>query len=321
MPSNADVTVRPYQPGDEIEINGGFNTVFGVHRSLDEWRWKFPEQPEGRHIMLAVDPTGRVLAHYGALAMRFQFGTERVRAGQIVDAYSREEVRGTRVFSTCYEHFITAYGGPKELPLMFGFPGRRHYEMGLKALKYVPISSAPFWSRGVRRRLALAGWRQEVREGFDAQAVADLWRRAAVRYRVAAVRDAGWLARRYRGRPGVDYVHISAWRHGKIQAWAVARAQDGTLRWADLIWDGEDAGSLAALDGALDRLARRHACARLELWLGGDPTAERALESRGWSRQECPQDLLMVARTFMPVVDLDAMRRGCYVTMGDSDLV
>lgn len=321
MPSNADVTLRPYRPGDEIEINEGFNTVFGVRRSLDEWRWKFPDQPEGRYIMLTVAPTGRVLAHYGAVAMQVQFGNERVRAGQIVDAYSREDVRGTRVFSTCYEHFIKLYGNPEGLPLMFGFPGRRHYEMGLKALEYVPISSVPFWSREARRRLSLASWRYRVREGFDAHAIENLWRRAGTRYDVAAVRDAEWLTRRYRGRPGVNYLHLSVWRHGKVQAWAVTRAQEGTLRWADLIWDGEDVGSLAALDRTLDRLASLHACPRLELWLGGDPTAERALEGYGWSRQPSPYDLLMVARSFKSVVDLKRMQRCCYVTMGDSDLV
>ncbi|OYW07178.1 MAG: hypothetical protein B7X11_00350 [Acidobacteria bacterium 37-65-4] len=300
----AKVTFRPYRPGDEVAINEGFNAVFGLQRSLDEWRWKFPEQPEGRFIMLAVDPSGRVLAHYGAVVGRVQFGDRTVRAGQIVDAYSREEVRGTRVFSTCYEHFISAFGNPEGLPLMFGFPGRRHYDMGLKALKYIPICSVPYWSRRVRRRIILPAWRFEVRHGFDGDEVNDLWRRAAFRYDVTVVRDVGWLARRYRERPGVEYQHLSVGQRGHTRAWAVARAQDGVLRLA-----------------ALDRLASRLRCARLELWLGNDTSAERTLYDRGWRRQPCPLDMLMVARSFSPLVDLDRMQRGCYVTMGDSDLV
>jgi hypothetical protein len=317
----AEVTYRPYRPGDEIQINDGFNRVFGLNRSIEEWRWKFPEQPEGRFIMLAVGSSGRVLAHYGAVVGRVQFGDRTVRAGQIVDAYSREEVRGTRVFSTCYEHFISAYGNAEGLPLMFGFPGRRHYEMGLKALKYIPICSVPYWSRRARRRITLPAWRFEVREGFDGDEVNDLWRRAALRYDVTVVRDAGWLARRYRERPGVEYQHLSVRQRGHTRAWAAARAQESVLRLADLIWDGDDPRVLAVLDQALDRLASRLRCARLELWLGNDAGAERALYDCRWRRQLCPLDMLMVARSFSPLVDLDRMQRGCYVTMGDSDLV
>jgi hypothetical protein len=316
-----DITFRPYRDGDEGPINDGFNEVFGLNRSLEEWRWKFPERPEGRWIMLAVGADGRVLAHYAAVAMQVQFGRESVRAGQIVDAYSRKEVRGTRVFSACYERFIEAFGAAASLPLMFGFPGRQHYEMGLKVLKYVLIGSVPYWLRDSGRRASRAGWRFKIREGFDAVAVDDLWRRAAARYDVAAVRDAAWLARRYGGRPSVEYAHLSAWRNGRAHAWGVVCALGGTLRWVELVWDGETDLALVAIDRAVVGLARRLQCTSLELWLGGDPGAERALGSLGWARHPCPQDMLLVARTFEQRVDLDRMQRGFYLTMGDSDLV
>lgn len=316
-----EVLYRTYRAGDEVQINDGFNEVFGLNRSLDEWRWKFPEHPEGRWIMLAVDPGGRVLAHYAALAMQVRFGREHVRAGQIVDAYSRMEVRGTRVFSSCYERFIDSFGKPDGLPLMFGFPGRKHYEMGLKALKYVPIGSVPFWVRESRWRPSLAARRFEIKQGFDAHAVDDLWGRAAERYDVAAVRDSGWFARRYAGRPAVEYLHLSAWRKGRAHAWAVTRADAGTLRWVELVWDGQVPGALVAIDRALGVLARRLSCTNLELWFGGDPMAEKTLGRLGWVRRPCPQDMLLVARSFDSRVDLNRMQRSFYLTMGDGDLV
>ena len=101
----------------------------------------------------------------------------------------------------------------------------------------------------------------------------------------------------------------------------MTRAQEGALRWAELVWDGEDVGALVALDRSLDRLARRLSCTGLELWLGGDSVAEQTLERGGWMRRECPQDMLIVARSFDERVDLRRMQRNLYVTMGDSDLV
>ena len=51
----ADFVIRPCVAGDEIAINAGFNRVFGLHRSLAEWQWKYQEEPEGRWIIIAVD--------------------------------------------------------------------------------------------------------------------------------------------------------------------------------------------------------------------------------------------------------------------------
>ena len=272
--------------------------------------------------MLAVDLGGRVLAHYAAVAMQFRFGREQVRAGQIVDAYSRTEVRGTRVFSSCYERFIEAFGTPAGLPLMFGFPGRKHYEMGLKALKYVPIGSVPYWVRESR-------WRAVVR----GQAFRDQARlRCACRGRpVAACVPALRCGRRARlelvcaplrtgGRRWSTHTSRRGETAGRRPGRSCAPTR-GTLRWAELVWDGESAGALVAIDRALVRLARRHSCTNLELWFGGDPAAERTLGRVGWARHPCPQDVLLVARTFDTRVDLDRMQRGLYLTMGDADLV
>jgi len=41
----------------------------------------------------------------------------------------------------------------------------------------------------------------------------------------------------------------------------------------------------------------------------------------GWVRRPCPQDMLLVARSFDSRVDLNQMQRSFYLTMGDGDLV
>src|SRR5664280_331763 len=88
-----DIVFRTYRPGDETAINDGFNRVFGVNRSLDEWRWKYPAKPEGFWILLACDSNGTLLVHYGVIPVRLQAGAVTFRGGQIVDVYSVEGVR------------------------------------------------------------------------------------------------------------------------------------------------------------------------------------------------------------------------------------
>jgi len=314
---NGEVVIRPYREGDEVSINEGFNRTFGTRRELAEWHWKYPAEPEGRWIMLAVEAGGRVLAHYGAVASRFRCGEATVRAGQITDAYALPEVQGKKVFSECYEAFIQAFGRPGALPLMYGFPTVKHYHMGVTVLKYVPLGPVPLL-RYQGGRLGV-GLFERVRAGFDAAAVEDLWGRASARYRFGNVRDASWLGRRYAGRPGVSYVHLSVWRGGRPEAWGVVREMGDRLVWVDLVWDGERERALAVLARKVARRAVRRGVPA-ELWLRGDAVAEAVLTRCGFRRHD-GEAARAVARSFEPVVDLDAIRTGWYVTAGDSDLV
>ena len=317
-----DVTYRPYRPGEEVAINNGFNRVFGLARTLEEWRWKYALDTTAPWIMLALDGEDRLLASYSAIVVPMRLGGGPLNVGQPVDVYSVPEVRGTRVFTACYEAFCSRFGGPGNLPLIYGFPGGRHYAMGLKLLQYELLRQVGYWRRGARPtrpRLPLS--RTSVRLGFDAGSADDLWRRAAERYPFATIRDGGWLSRRFTGRPGVEYEHLAVHERGTVRAWGVAVPAAGTLRLAELVWDGESARTLAALDRELDAVADRHGCGQVETWLSGDPQAERALEALGWSRCEEPNDLHLVIRSFDEGIDSKAMAERFYLTMGDADLV
>ncbi len=322
----ADFTVRAYTAGDEVAINAGFNRVFGLHRAPTEWRWKYQEEPEGRWIMITVDEAERVIGHCGAVPMRMQVGQLRVRAGQLVDNFTRPEARhglgAARVYLRTVESFFASFGGPSGLALLFGFPGERHLRLGLARLGYdrMPPQSVGYWVRSAHRRKELQTG-HEIRQGFDPDAIDELWRRSAPRYEVAAVRDSTWLKRRFTGRPGVEYVHLSAWRQGRVRAWAVVRVQPPVTRWAELVWDGEDPAALAALDRAITSGSLAVKLERLDMWLMGDELAAEVLRRLGWEQRKHPDRLSLVARSFHPDIDVTTFPGRFYVTMGDSDLV
>jgi hypothetical protein len=314
-------TFRPYAPGDEAAINRGFNEVFGLQRPLQEWEWKFAALPEGRWILVAVDPRGEVVAHYGAVPVRFQVDGEVLRAGQPVDVFClrRPDLVHAMVFVRLVREFYRVFGGPERLALLFGFPSERPLRLGKAKMSYGDPAPVPVWRRGtVGRR---SWWtRHAVKPGLDAAAADRLWQRSAARYPVATVRDGTWLQRRYTGRPGVEYAHLSAWKRGEVHAWAVLRLLDGVARWVDLVWDGEDPRALAALDDAAGRLARRWGAAEIEMWLANDAAAEVVFSARDWASTPHPQ-VKLTALSFQPGVDGNDVVRRYYLTMGDSDLV
>lgn len=322
----SDIVLRPYRSGDEIAINDGFNRIFELARPLSEWHWKYPAEPEGRWLMLALDERGTLLAHYGAVPVRLRIGAREVRAGQIGDVYTVPETRhglaAARTYLRTVKAFFAEFGAPEKLAILYGFPGERALRLGLARLGYdqmVP-QPVPVWCRPVRWRGRI--WTGHgVRAAFDDRGLDDLWQRAACRYRVAAIRDAAWCARRFRGRPGVEYLHLTAHRRGRVRALAVLRFIGEVAYWCELVWDGEDARALAALDKAAAALARSRGAARIEMWLAGDGAAERVFSELGWVRGSHPAGLVMVARSFHADFDVAGFPGAFYLTMSDADLV
>jgi len=329
------VRIRTYREGDGPAICRGFERVFGQPRTREEWAWKHPPATRGETVMIA-ERDGEVLAHFAALPVSLRVDGRTVRAGQAVDVYS---TRRPGVFLRLVDRFYAELCGPGRLELLYGFPGDRHFRLGVRRLRYSQPVPVPFWTRtlgsrdpgtglgtGEGRRSALRRWagrlrRGGVSRGFNQAAVEDLWRRAAARYPVAAVRDRGWIGRRFVGRPAVDYRHLLVQHRGRCAALAVVRVADGVLHWAELVWDGRQPETLAALDDEAIAVAREAGVSECRLWLGRDPAAEAVLESQGWRRATEPQDLHVGAVSFLP--DLDALEvcRRLYLTMGDADLV
>lgn len=331
MTSPGNVRIRRYRPGDGPAINRGFERVFGKTREIEEWEWKFPVG-EREETILVAEEDGEVLAHFAAVPVSLQVDGRRIRAGQVVDVYS---VRRQGLFLRLVDRFYEELCGPGRLELIYGFPGQRHFRLGVRRLRYSEPVPVGFWSRRVEPgdrslgrpgRALRGGWRAwasgvTLGEAVAPAAVDRLWARASSRLPVCAVRDRVWIGRRFADRPGVDYLHRGVRRRGEPAALAVLRLEGSLLHWAELVWDGEDRRTLRELDAEVDRIARRAGARECRLWLAGDPVAEAVLEERGWRPGTEPQDLHLGAVSFLADLDPLAVCRRLYLTMGDADLV
>lgn len=305
MTADPALEIRALRPTDEPAVRDGFERAFGVRRSLEEWRWKFDPRPHGRAIEVAFDARGELVAHYAALPVEMQRQERHFLAGQIVDVFTRRKLglfRRRGPLTRTIESLVARCCGPGRLELLYGFPSLRALELGRATGVYpaeaaVPRLQAPLAPVAPPSRLA----RRLVQRGFDASGLDALWSAAALRYPLAAVRDAAWYRRRFLDRPGVAYEQLGVRRRGRPAAWAVVRAEPERLRWADLVWDGESA-------------------ADLELWLSGDDEAAGVLRDLGWRAEPHPE-LRLAARSFVADLEHQELVRRLYLTLADSDLV
>ncbi len=324
----ADATIRRLAADDGAAVNEAFNAVFGAGRTVEEWRWKFLGAGRAPRACIALDSGGGVLGQYAGLPVAMQVGGETVTAAQIVDVLVRSEGRrglgAVRLFRRLVTGFVERFCGPEGVALTYGFPGPRHgrlVDLGAGALgdDAMPPFPVRLWRRGHGRRGA---WitRHEVAGGWSETMQDALWARASARYDVAMVRDAAWARWRY-GRPGAVYEFLWAVRRGRPAAQAVLRRTGDTLQVVDLVWDGWHEGALGALDRAVGRRVRACGAAAAELWVEGDPAAERVLSGLGWTAAPDPRGVRCMAYGFHPGFAAATLAARFFVTMADSDLV
>lgn len=328
--TESEITIRPFEPGDEERVNQGFNEAFRLARPLAEWAWKFPPEPEGRLIMIA-ERDGDILAHYAGVEVRFQIDGRVWNAAQIVDVYSARKARGsfTRrgVWVQTVDSFFDTFGRSGRTPLLFGFPSPRPLRLGVLQLGYDAMTPQPIRylvrrrqgsASGLRRRL----YRAELARDWEPR-LDRLWGDVAGQYPVAVVRDAEHAVRRLAGRPGVQYHRFLIFPRFSFRAVAFAafRIDGGRVRWVDLVWNHDHPGALDLVCHLSAGLTAQTGAELEEMWLNGDDEGRARLERQSFVEEPEPGKLVMVARAFDPAVDLVAMAEKVYLTMGDSDLV
>ena len=327
--SETDLTIRCFRPGDEVAINEGFNRAFRRQRSLAEWAWKFPPDPDGRLIVLA-EQRGELVAHYAALPTRFRVDGRVWGGGQIMDVFATRSARsgmarrGAMVATA--EEFFDRIGRSGRHPFLYGFPGARHRRQGSLQLGYDEMGFQPivYLSRHVAgaaapRRLA---YRAEPARDWEPRLDA-LWSRAASGYPVTAVRDAAWALRRLAGHPSIRYHRFLVFprlSHRPV-AFVAFRTDDGRCRWVDLVWDHDHPGAMDLLAHLSAVLAAQTGAGLEELWLNGDDDGRARLEANGFECAREPADLAFGGRSFHTDLDLSTVAGRAYLTMADADLV
>jgi len=325
-----DVTVRPLAPGEEAALNDAFNAAFSQQRSLEEWAWKFPPEPDGRAIRVA-ELGGELIAQYAGVPARVQVDDRVWSAVQIVDVFSTRAARaalfGRRgVWVRTVDAFIEDIGQSGRAPLFYGFPSARARRLGTLELGYYtvepPIAELSRRVAPSPRGLRACAYRAEPSPDWEPR-LDLLWARVRRDYPVAVVRDAAYALRRYAGHPHVRYHRfVILPRVGRrALAWVVFRTDGGVCRLVDLVWDRDHPGALELVSWLSSRLAADTGCATELAWVTGDPDATGRLQRLGWAVSPQRDGLSFVCRSFDADLDVHAFDHRVYVTLGDSDLV
>ena len=331
MSDEANITIGPYQPGDEHAILACFKTVFGVDRSLDHWNWKFRDCPFGIHCYLGKTETGQVVSQFTGIPTPYKVGSDTFVFSQIIDSMVdpafRKGLKKPGLFASTVYDFVDRYGHEHEEAIMYGLPNPQAFRIGRRLLGYSFLHDIitlyrPASELEARPLSAPEGITVETVDRFGA--VADtLWAAVEPSLDVGLVKTAEYLDWRYAACPDVEYARLVARdTDGRPRGLAVARGefigtQDAVL--CDWLVPADDLDAARALLAAVEAEARRIQASGLQTLFAGYAPEFALFESWGYERRE--SQFIQVARSYTPRVPLDRLEARWIYTLGDYDLV
>lgn len=328
----SEITIGPYEPGDEVHILAAFKKVFDVERPLEVWNWEYRDNPAGLHCFLARLPDRQVVSQFTGIPRRVRFGEREVCFSEIVDSLTDPEFRrGLKkpgLFATTCYRFVDHYGRPDREIIMYGLPNPPAFRVGRALLGYVWLYELEFLTREflgdpgeVAAELAGGVGSAAAVEAFSSDADA-LEAELASASQIAVVKDATYLNWRYPARPDVGYelveYHDAGGRlfglaalHHQWRGLPITVACDLQVDFAS--------SSLGAVLHDIESRAAARGCSRLKILKRPRSDAWLALQDHGYRAQ--PDQFTFVARTYdRENLPIDHLRDHWQIGAGDFDI-
>lgn len=130
---------RPYTDKDQQKVVDLWQTVFHSQLPLELWKWKYHDSPYGNRAIICLNENEDVIVFFGGIPFRANLQGMTRKIIQLMDIMSHPDYRGTHVFGLTVSHFFDCYCQRGGAEMLYGFPGRYHYDIGVKYLGYVGL--------------------------------------------------------------------------------------------------------------------------------------------------------------------------------------
>jgi len=317
--------IRPYQPEDEGRVLSLWKTAFQKEMPESLWRWKYRENPFGYRILLCVNDAGDPVVMYGGIPYQANWKGKRVEITNLMDIMSHPDYRKTGLFIQTGNAFFDTFGGPDRSVLLYGFPGKLHFEIGQKYMVYRKLTADVAYLSVEPAHLIPSitqspGYLEpagDVDDSFDR-----LWESCKGSYPLAIIRNAAFLRWRYGNHPLKRY---EIWKYrttqqGAMDAYAVLSIADGKASLSDILAPPSGI-CLSNVFGLLGKMLDERGINVLETWLPRGHFMTHAALSSGFNPYPEPTGIIPTIRIFDPLLTFEWGCDHMYYSMADGDLV
>ena len=352
-----DWIIKRYEDGDEIAILELFNSVFGLHRSLEHWRWQFKDNPYagpfasqarlkadgslvGTHIVMPfqLNVMGRPLlaAQTLDLVVHPDYRMQGIFESAALDCFESFKGAGVRAVvafpnASSYPGFVRTLGWmrllfPRTFVLRLDVEDALHGLLRLRVLAKLLNAAFRLYQRvrfRARRRLIVprvGTGLSYARSESVPEAYERLWQSCRSQEVLSVWKDSRYFRWRYDENPDHEFSYHYLVRGGEIQALVVAVERERAITLCECVVANRDVpmGSLLIAEICLFYQARR---VRTVHFMGSDAGFFAEVFAGFRSRSAFENVFVGRALADAPLQEMMARPENWNVTFGDADFV
>lgn len=204
-----NLIIRKYEPlRDEEKVLELWKSAFNNEMPFGLWRWKYIENPYETAILICENEQHMPVVLYGGIPFKSNFSGRTVSMIHLSDIMSHPDYRGSGLFIHTANAYFEFFGNRSDTALMYGFPGKYHFDIGAKYLEYVSIGAGGAYFTGLTENL------KKQKRFFSgrifkitapAPCMDSLWKKHEKHYPLSIVRDSAFMKWRFFDHPFNDY--------------------------------------------------------------------------------------------------------------------
>ncbi len=323
--------IRSYRKGDESGILEMFPRCFFVSRSMSHWRWKYRNNPYGRHMLcVATTEDGKIVAHYGGFPVPFRLSDEddgrMVTALQVGDSMTHPDVRGvgrghTSLIARTADAFLSAHA-ENRLAFSYGFNTGTINRFCIRYIGGSTVEPVRYWSGAVKVAAA-----RSVSTTYNVKRVRRLgnewdafFHDVAPAYGSLVARARQYLNWRYMSCPDRCFLVFAAYCARKLVGWSVFRRRDDTMVWGDSLFHPDHVDAASSILAAAAGCRAFSGSTTVAAWFSRYPQFwSQQLPRLGFVQLPEPNRLVYIYKPYVEQ-SIGQYLGTSYYTMGDADL-
>lgn len=321
--------IRVYGASDEKGVLDLWRAAFGKEMGPGIWRWKYLNNPYGFQIMLCVNQDEIPVAMYAGIPFIANWQGKQIRITHLMDNMSHPGYRGvvggrSGLFIRTANAFFDFYGGPNASAYMYGFPGKRHFLLGKRILRYNFVSEGVAFltaqTSELKKKIRLFSGKIDLISGFDALGDNN-FEGYSQYYPFAVLRNVSFLGWRFLQHPYNKYEiwGYRSYTEKTLMAYAVFSVQGETAYLVDILAPRSN----KIIRNFLAKIGSEMACTGIEkigTWLPANHFLTKAVILNGFRPASEPLGIIPTGRTFLPDLSFKWSSDHIFYTMADGDL-
>ena len=212
---------RDYESGDEIRILELFETVFGRKMSLEYWKWRFEDNPAGKHMIKLMWDGETLAGHYAVSPVVVRIDDRKHLTALSMTTMTHPDYFRMGIFGKLANALYDDLEQQRNVRMIWGFPNNNSHYGFVKNLDWLDVGVVHMLGTDVSNRKPRSARVFKVADAFEDDHFS-LLQKVSGNFALSVVRDRAYFDWRYLEQPTQRY-SIFECRDGGLGGFAVAK--------------------------------------------------------------------------------------------------